>query len=56
MPKRNKENKISEIKEYETPFIITPLYNKDCTELIFLLPGHSISEIKFKKFSQITEK
>ena len=50
MPKRNKENKISEIKEYETPFIITPLYNKDCTELIFLLPGHSISEIKFKNY------
>ena len=50
MPKKNKEIKISEIKENEIPFIITPLYNKDCTELVFLLPGHSISEIKFKNY------
>ena len=44
------ENKIqaSEMKEYNIPFIIVPEYNHDCTELISILPGSSLSEIKFK--------
>ena len=42
--------KTAEIKEHDTPFIIVPLYNKECTELIFFLPCSSLSEIKFKNY------
>ena len=44
------ENKIqtTEIKEYDTPFIIVPQYNKEFSELIFFLTGSSLSKIKFK--------
>ena len=40
----------TEIKEHNTPFIIVPLYSKECNELIFFLPGSSLSEIKFKNY------
>ena len=33
-----------------TPFTTVPLYNKECNELIFFLPGSSLSEIKFKNY------
>ena len=40
----------TELKEREIPHLIVPQYNKDCSELIFFLPGSSLSEIKFKNF------
>ena len=38
------ENKIqtTEIKGHDTPFIIVPLYNKECNELIYFLPVSSL--------------
>ena len=51
MPKRNKENKISEIKEYESPFIITPIYNKDCTELVFYYLVIQYQKLNLKQIS-----
>ena len=44
------ENRIqtTEIKEHDIPFIRVPLYNKECNELIFFLPG-SFAEIKWNQ-------
>ena len=44
------ENKIqsTEIKEHDTPFIIVPLHNKECNELIFFFPVLHYQKLNLK--------